>query len=91
MPNLLQRIFKPNWILIDTFYGDSYSYKIGTRYEHATGNARQHNSQNIFKILYSDIRKKYKLSYDGCHNVTKDSAYHKALNKLAEYNKSLIK
>lgn len=31
MSNILQRIFTPNWVVIDMFPGETYTRRIGTR------------------------------------------------------------
>jgi len=94
MSNLLKKIFSPNWIVVDVFYGDKYTRTRGTKYQHeyAKNELATHTSQNIFKIEHSSIRNKYRVTIGSeCYDYTADSAYQQALSKLAEYNKTLIK
>ena len=83
MGNFLKRIFAPDWKVVDVFYGDKY--KITDRFDRDRG-----HEQNIFMIYYSEPRKEYKLDYFNCNNISDDSAYHQALNKLSNYNKELL-
>lgn len=80
--NILKYIFCPRWITVEIFYGDVYDYNG----EYSSG-----KRQNIFEIEYSEIRKKYRIDWEwNSYNITSDKAYHQALNRLIELNKTLI-
>jgi hypothetical protein len=82
MMNILKYIFCPRWITVEVFYGDVYDY----RTESSSG-----EFQNIFEIEYSEIRKRYRINWSwNCSGISRDKAYHQALNRLIELNKTLI-
>lgn len=86
MINWIRCLFINDWIKIETFASEWYTFNRGL---HGELNNKK-NRKTFFIIEYSHIRNKFRITTDGETNESTFNGYEDALKKLGELNILLI-